>query len=451
MRTFELNGERFWNIRRQGNEVVVSWGKVGGKATTRSSLADHPDEACRRYQTQITDKLQAGYVETTSDDLPPLDATGQALEQAVVDDPDELAAHMALADWLSEQSDPRLQVRGEFIRTQLALEDENLPAGQRRKLRKREEELLAVHERDWLGWRLADLLFDGGDEWPIEAPDEQRGYARGWLDRLVVPNLGEMTVQALLDGRAHRLLRRLVIEGIEYSADAYDKLAGCPALHNIRSLEVQAGALGHRLGGFVAGMPQVEEIHLCSFNLDVGDLFRLNTLGNLRVLHVEDAVEYDLEALARNAALGKLTRLALLPSWVFRYEGGPLIDLAKVRALVRSKHLKSLTHLALHRTDAGDAGVREIVRSGILARLVELDLSHGCITDAGARMLAAAPDYGHLHKLVIEDNRLTNDGIRALKRKGLKLEADDQQVPGEEGYDDGYLYFDDDPYESDWE
>jgi uncharacterized protein (TIGR02996 family) len=449
MRTFELNGERFWNIERRGKTIAVSYGKVGGKATTRASEADDPASACRRYQDHIDEKLEAGYVETTRDDAPALDATGRALEQAVVEHPDELAAHMAFADWLSEQPEPRLQARGEFIRTQLALEDEALPAAQRRKLVKRQRELLAAHERDWLGWRLADLLYDGGDDWPGEvspkALEGPRSYARGWLDRLLVHNLGPMTVQALLAGGAARLLRRLVFEDVDYRVYGYEELTDCPHLANVRYLEVRNVGPGDQLGGLVASLPLLEELRLASMNVRTGYLFPLLNLENLRVLHVEDAAEYDVKGLAHNPALGKLTHLSLLPSWVYRNQA-PLIDLDGLRALVGSKHLESLTHLAVHRTDAGDEGVREIVRSGVLARLVELDLSHGCITDEGARALAASPDYGHLQKLVIEDNRLTEAGIRALRRKGLKLEgADDQQIPDDSGgYDDGYLYFDDD-------
>ena len=39
----------------------------------------------------------------------------EALEEALVDDPDDLASHMAYADWLSEQDDSKDRVRGEFI------------------------------------------------------------------------------------------------------------------------------------------------------------------------------------------------------------------------------------------------------------------------------------------------------------------------------------------------
>jgi uncharacterized protein (TIGR02996 family) len=317
-------------------------------------------EACRFYQAQIEGKLKAGYVETTKDDVPLLEATGRALEQAVVEHPDELAAHMAFADYLSEQSDPRLQTRGEFIRIQLALEDESLPAEQRRRLARREKQLLAAHEREWLGWRLSDLLFDGGDDWPGAGSAKMlaahRGYRRGWLDRLVVPNLGKMAVAALWDSPAVRLLRHLVIEKTEDIIEPYWKLAGCQVLTNVRYLDVRDVGEEDSVGKLVGELPRIEEIHLCS-------------------------------------------------------------------------------------------------RSGILARLVELDLSHGCITDAGARLLAASPDYKHLKKLVIEDNRLDEGGVRALRRKGLKLEADDQQEYDFEleRYDDGYLYIDNGFDDNDWE
>jgi uncharacterized protein (TIGR02996 family) len=463
MRTFELKGERFWTIRRQGKMVTVSYGKLGGKATSRTTESLNLPSAQARYQAQIAAKLKDGYIETTRDTPPILEATGQALEQAVVDDPADLAAHMAFADFLSEQSDERLQARGEFIRTQLALEDEKLPAAQRRKLKKRERELLEAHERDWLGWRLADVLLDGGDSgltgaWKL---DRVRSYARGWLDRLHLLDVGEVTCHALRESPSLRLLRHLTISDTSYEFDVFSELVRSPHLANIRVLELDedVGA-ADQLDGFIARLPRIEELRLIAFDVDIGRLFRLSNLDNLRVLHVAEAMAYDLKGLANNAALGRLTSLRLEPTWA-EFDDGPFITLAGVRALVRSKHLGSLTHLALHRTDAGDRGVREIVQSGILARLVELDLSHGCITDEGALALLAAPDYGHLRTLVIADNRLTEAGIAALERPGVKVEAGEQQEPDEDGeYPETYLYddwddfdedFDFDEFDDDWE
>src|SRR4051794_38382814 len=128
MRTFETKKTgRFWSIQRDGKKITVRYGKLGGKATVRSSEARDAAAAIERYQTQIAEKLGADYEETTTDDVPPLDATGQAMEAALVEDPDDLANHAAFADWLSEQADPRHQARGEFVRVQLQLEDEELP------------------------------------------------------------------------------------------------------------------------------------------------------------------------------------------------------------------------------------------------------------------------------------------------------------------------------------
>src|SRR5436190_1254994 len=89
---------------------------------------------------------------------PPLDATGRALEDALAADPDELAAHMAYADWLSEQADAALQARGELVRVQLELEGTAPGDGRRGELRLRELELLRASERHSMPPALKRLL-----------------------------------------------------------------------------------------------------------------------------------------------------------------------------------------------------------------------------------------------------------------------------------------------------
>ena len=65
----------------------------------------------------------------------------------MIADPHDRTAWSALADCLTERGDPR----GEFMQVQRALEDETIPADQRKTLRAREEELLAAHEKEWIG------------------------------------------------------------------------------------------------------------------------------------------------------------------------------------------------------------------------------------------------------------------------------------------------------------
>ena len=54
---------------------------------------------------------------------------------------------MAYADLLVEEGDPR----GEFIQVQLALEDPSRGPAERAELKRREEELLARHQAEWIG------------------------------------------------------------------------------------------------------------------------------------------------------------------------------------------------------------------------------------------------------------------------------------------------------------
>lgn len=459
MRTFELTeSSRFWAIERTGLSIALRYGKIGGKATKRITKYANVAECLRSYQGQIRTKVNDGYVETTTDNAPFLDPTGLALEAALVENPDDLAAHMAFADFLSEQHDERHQERGEFIRLQLQLEDAGLPAGQRKKLAKREKELLEANQCHWLGWQLYDVLFDGGGNPDLGAAwTATAGYRRGWIDALKIPIIDASVARALGRAPALRLLRELILDNGDYGSDALKEFASFEYLGNLRKLRIDDIAHSEYLDVFIARLPHLEELYLQALEQNLGGLFALSSLSNLRILHVSEARDFDIKALARNKSLGRLTHLFLFPDLTMS-DDGPHISSADFRFLVASKHFGSLTHLTVRRTNAGDGGIDALLRAGWLARLVELDLSFGCITDAGARQLAASPDYRHLKSLSLEENRLTSAGVKALKRKGLRLHVEDQQTPDPDGeYNDSYLYedvdsdFDDEFDLDDWE
>ncbi len=354
---------------------------------------------------------------------------------------------MAYADWLSEQADPADHARSEFIRVQLALEDESYPAAEREQLRRRETVLLEQHGRAWLGEELAGFLLDGRwDDVPEADREGQDGwrarfsYARGWLDGLEISYLSEGLARAVAQSPCLRLLRRLVIHDIHWDGDPFEVLGKSPHLRNVRVAEV-SGRYGFGAGDLLTGLPRLEEVSLRSSFSDPGPVFRCRTLTHLRKLTAEAFTDADVEGLASNPAMANLTHLALHPHAMDEEERRPYLRLEHLRALVWSPHLLSLTHLTLRLCDAGDAGCREIVESGALKRLKELDLGPGCITDAGARILAACPDLRNLRRLDLTYNRLTEAGVRALKETGVPLVADKQQVPDADGqYDDWYLY-----------
>jgi uncharacterized protein (TIGR02996 family) len=366
-----------------------------------------------------------------------------ALESALVENPDDLTTHYAYADYLQEQSDPR----GEFIQLQLALEDPQRTEAEKQKLQARVKELLWEYEREWLG-TLADDLFPHNHDIPWASPKLPIEYqfSRGWLDSLALRESNAHRHRAYLGSLLclapeARLLRKLVLE---YDDGLLEALLDSSCLLNLRVFQLgrPISRLPSRivaspiLPELITKLPRLEELRLFAQGYDAARLFTLSNLSSLRILQVYYLNErHPLEVLAANAALGNLTHLLLHP-----YEG--FVDLAGMRAVIESRHLRSLTHLQLHLSDLGDVGCTEIVTSGILKRLQVLDLRYGEITDAGAHILADCPDLRRLELLDIERNALTQTGIDALRRVlGPALRGDNQRT-AEDLASRRYLYED---------
>jgi uncharacterized protein (TIGR02996 family) len=128
VRTFEFregSSSKFWNIELQGKQFTVTFGRIGTQGQTQVKEFPNAASAQAARDELVREKLNKGYVETTG--RPTTSAAGSAapaplqesLERALVENPEDLTAHSAYADYLMEQSDSR----GEFIQVQLALED----------------------------------------------------------------------------------------------------------------------------------------------------------------------------------------------------------------------------------------------------------------------------------------------------------------------------------------
>jgi uncharacterized protein (TIGR02996 family) len=432
MRTFEYKDDKsnkFWSIELQGNQFTVTFGRIGTAGQTQ--VKTFPDEAAaqKEHDKLIREKLGKGYVEKSAPKsapraVAPLQA---ALEQALADNWDDLAAHHAYADYLMEQGDPR----GELVQVQLALEDPKLKAPERKKLQKREQAILDAHLRGWLG-ELAPYLLDQQEVWEWAVKNDL-GYkfrlSRGWVDYLRLFHIGPDIARAVASNPLLRLLHHLVTRSADYEDPGGEELTAAPFLGNLRSFELGEEGQGRLRRGEVFDlfekMPRIEELRLYAHGVDVQKLFAL-PLPHLRVLHVHHLHEYPLEVLAANRSLGNVRELAFWPHALEPDDDAAYITPEAARALFHSPHLKSLTHLEMRLTDFGDAGCEEIVRSGILKRLKVLNLTGGRITDTGARTLAACPDLKHLEKLDLTNNALTGAGIQALKAAGVALEAAQQ-------------------------
>jgi uncharacterized protein (TIGR02996 family) len=482
MRTFEFTDDRsnkFWNIDLRGASFTVSFGKVGDKGQTQTKDFPDAEQARKAHDKLVAEKLAKGYVETTMRVQPAPLPLQQALEQALVEDPDDLATHSAYADYLMEQDDPR----GEFIQAQLALEDPKRSAQERAQLRKREQDLLKQHARHWLG----DLGRFLVGKWSGEDRPYHYQFARGWLDLVRVLPFPDAILHALARSPEARLLRRLeVVYDMRYHPFDFEKvsagpfqaltddegpadissintfegtvilppLLGSPYLTNLRAFKLGFSDTGDRIGhstmvtpfeycnvqqiiDLLQKCPRLEELYLNTSLHDIERLFALPTLGNLRVLQYyfgsnpypgNNPVPYPLRALANNASLRRLATLRL-------HAGrDATIELAQLSAVLRSPCLPSLTHLQVRMTTFGDEGCREIIESGALRRLRSLDLGYGNMTDEGARLLAGCPDLKNLEVLDVSRNALTARGIAALRATGVRVGADNQHEAGEEEY-----------------
>jgi uncharacterized protein (TIGR02996 family) len=409
--------------------------------------------------------------------------TGEILEKALVEDPDDLAAHSAYADWLTQEGDPR----GEFIQVQLVLEDENRSAAERKKLQERERELRDAYERKWLG-ELAPILLGTPEEqralfaaelapqyqdrldYTTENMHFRHGWRRGWLDRFECHNITVEMARKLGRAPMARLLRVLICRGGEVGAvfqfvpdsdipenpfHPSEVLTPYPAIRNLRIFQYgtevdpeldryDVGTQFQRLAHLLEGMPRLEQLNIFGHIYPSGSpdgtdfaeirrIFSLPSLSNLRVLQYYHGHAYPFEALGTNPALGQLTHLLCYPhSFAGTYDAETngfsemSINRTNVRAILISPHLLSLTHLELRCCDGGDGMIEDIVSSGILKRLRFLDLRHGHVTDKGARMLASCPDTKNLEVLDLINNRLTETGIRALNSAGIPVRADRQ-------------------------
>jgi uncharacterized protein (TIGR02996 family) len=444
-RTFQ-KGDRVWEATLYPDCVQLRHGKAGGKLRERSVACTDMLHARREFDRLIAATLEDGYAETMPKQRTPiLGATGKALEKALVADPDDLPAHMAYADWLAEQADPALQARGELVRVQLALEDESLPRAERKKLSEREAELLGGEsDAGWLDESLADFLLSGRCDDMGESAQNESGWGdciwrRGWIDHLTIGLLSEELAEAIDQARCLRLLRGLAVLDTHWQGEPFSLLDGTKNLGNVRTFRVSDyGAFD--VWRLVRSLPRLEELYLHASRGDCDDVFGLRNLRHLRVLEVHGSDDYPLDELAANPVLANLTHLSLWPHAIEAGEA-PFIRVAGVRALVRSRHLRSLRHLEVKLSDAGDAGCAELVESGILARLETLVFGPGTVTDIGAAMLAACPAVKSLKKLDLSGNRLSRRGVRLLREAGVNLRAADQQTGNEDGeFDDDYLY-----------
>ncbi len=475
-RLFEFKdgtSDKFWEISLDGDSHTVRYGRVGTDGQSKTKTFHSEEKAEASYNKLIEQKTKKGYQEVADRAESRSTQVVQSKEalkahkpflEAIQQNPDDFTPYGVYADWLSEQGDPR----GEFIRIQWQLEDENVKAAARKKLQTEEKKLLKMHQNDWLG-ELGDIFskypIKGSENFSKERLKFKYRFARGFLDSIHTTELLPDFADALVKSPCALMLRSLHIDAIisgyelledfeEYENKNWDE-DGYPSFDilvrgkfpNLRSLVISEGddANCHMatdgVDKLVKNSPLLETLHLDSHEVNAKRLFKL-PMAKLRSLTVNCETEYPFSVLAKNKSLTNLESITCYPHGL-EYDDDPYIVEEDIKAIAKSKTLTSLKRLKLTGTHFGDAGIQHLVDSGLIRKLDSLLISYGSVTDEGATMLSEMNDKGLLREVDLSNNYLTKDGIDALKKlKGVKINTKGQ-LSGDPNDEKEHLWYGD--------
>jgi uncharacterized protein (TIGR02996 family) len=338
--------------------------------------------------------------------------------RAIIAHPEDDLPRLVYADWLEERGDPR----GEFIRLQFALRDPDLDPRVRHQMTVREQELLTVHETEWLG-ELAPLkalcTFRRGfpDELTIGAGPflERAGrLVRGSTVRAVtLQKVGDLLPTLTRSAALEGLTRLSFPDGVLADADI-EHLAACRFLTTLTELDLVANRIGISGARRLAASPNFPNLRALTLDHNPIEDLGLDALAaspNFPALTSLAVRSCDLHAsgvkcLTTAPLFGRLHALALDANAL----GNPGLQM-----LARARPSAALTVLSLSRTTSNSLGLRPLAASSVVAGLQHFDLRHNQITDGGAQSLV---DSAHLHSLVhldLRGNQLSHDARHQLK------------------------------------
>jgi uncharacterized protein (TIGR02996 family) len=294
-----------------------------------------------------------------------------ALLAAIRDNVDEDLPRLAYADWLEENGEADL---AEFIRVECRLAGMPDDHPERRRLFRRDLELLADYKDEWVGPVRRGCAF-----WEVR---------RGFLDEI------NTSADNLLDHAAAIARHPLRVARLSVTEADLDALAGCPHLAGLRELALTGpqglGDEAARAVAHSACLDRLESLALDGMLIGTAGAFALAAapLGRLRKLRLRGGqIGPDgVEALVESPYLASLETLDLSGRYVSTPSGAPgqstsgaapNIGDAGVVRLARCPGSEKLRVLVLVMNHLGDEGVRALAESPYLAGLQALHLEQG--------------------------------------------------------------------------
>jgi uncharacterized protein (TIGR02996 family) len=315
----------------------------------------------------------------------------QRLLQACKDEPDDDGPRLVLSDWLEEHGQTD---RAEFVRLQLRLAAQEVPAGDEATSLARAHELYRRHANEWLG---------GLRDWAVHCTFrrgliEVRCYVEAlrarppavvapevvpWLETLVLHSGRQRNVGELIENDALTHFTALDLTDVRLTPPWLERLGASPRVAHLRRLRVSLSGSPRLAGQALARSPY---------------------LNGLRILEIPDGIgDVALEAIARSPICQGLTTLAL------RYTAAS----KGISALASARPAPPLRRLLLDCVRPGP-GLLDLGPSPALDGLEELHLERADLFLAGIEALANRPDWPRLRRLLLAGNDLREPGLRAL-------------------------------------
>jgi uncharacterized protein (TIGR02996 family) len=341
-------------------------------------------------------------------------AKDDAFLQAIIEDPEDDAPRLVYADWLEEHGDPR----AEFIRVQCELASLGEDDDRRPALIGREQELLAKHDKAWLG-KLKFLV-------------KEHEYRRGFVEWVSLPGREFLTRAEKLFGLAP--IRALRLTHLGMGKFPADQLAATAQLARLDALEL-AGVAGDERIATILRSPhlkgitrlQLDEVRCGDRTLEALWAGALPRLTALELIGDELSASTDLLCNPK-VPLSEYSIKSM--SGVLNRDG--------VMALARAKNLAGLTLLDLRNSSAQVPGATAIASSKVLTKLQVLGLKGCAIGVHGMQALAKSSNLAGLTTLDVATNKFGVNGLRAIvsakfeKLTSLNLannDLDDRCVP----------------------
>lgn len=377
-----LGGDNFllvWNEETESGVHAMVWHpetaseKRDAQAFYEAARDYEPDSLLRRAADWLGEKL-AGRKRSPQE---------KSLQQGILDAPDDLAAVLRYADWLTEQGNPQ----GEFIRIDCDMEGMKGSDPRHKQLSKRWSELY-----EQIGKPLVKPLAKLGIKPMISGQLVPYLFLKHGLVVSV-----EIEKPSVLPRRFKQLLDAApLLRSISLGGDGIDVvgIAACPELSQIETLEVKKCELSDDGMAALTRSPHLTKLKHLSLNY--------NPLSFEAI-----------QVLASSPLLGQLKSLEL---------NGCDLGHEGLDALCKSTLTKGLEKLHLSNNDLSEEHFISLSESQHLSSLKDLNLASNKMTDVAMKFLCSAAFFPQLEVLDLNSCDLAAVSLRPLQPvRGTRL------------------------------